>query len=369
MSRPTHTRAAVLVDYEKPLEVRSIAVPAPEPRAAIVQVEASTMCGTDVHIWHGDYKAAGLSKAPLIPGHEIVGRIVELGSERRVDALNRPLAEGDLVAWSYAWCGSCYWCTVARQPTACENARMYGWGSAAVFPHITGGFAEYAYVMPQCAMVKVPAGIDPAVAASATCAFRTIVHGYEKIGRIEPHETVIVQGSGPVGLYALAFAVVSGARQAVVIGAPEARLEIARRWGASTTLDIGASTVESRREQIMALTDGRGADLVVECSGRNAAFTEGLDLLRRGGRYLVIGASEPRPAEIRPTYFNLRQLTVAGTMSGDIGHYYRALQFLADHSGRFTFSDLISSRFSLEQVGDALAGMESLREIKPVIVP
>jgi D-arabinose 1-dehydrogenase-like Zn-dependent alcohol dehydrogenase len=369
MSRPTKTRAAILVDYEKPLEVRSIDVPAPEPNAAIVRVEASTMCGTDVHIWHGDYKAAGLSKVPLIPGHEIVGRIVELGKERKVDALNRPLAEGDLVAWSYAWCGSCYWCTVAGQPTACENARMYGWGSAGTFPYITGGFAEYAYVMPQCSIVKVPEGIDPAVAASATCAFRTIVHGYEKIGRIGTHETVVVQGSGPVGLYALAFAIQSGARQTIMIGAPEARLTIARRWGASTVLDIETSSIESRREQVMQLTEGRGADLAVECSGRNAAFVEGLDLLRRGGRYLVIGASEPRPALVRPTYFNLGQLTVAGTMSGDIPHYYRALQFLADHQDRFSFGDLLGSRFSLEQVGDALDGMESMREIKPVVVP
>lgn len=366
---PKETRAAVLVDYQMPLEVRMVAVPEPEPNAAIVKVEASTMCGTDVHIFRGEYQVAGLSKLPLIPGHEIVGRIVALGKERKVDALNRPLAEGDLVAWSYAWCGSCFWCTVAGQRTACENARMYGWGSVDTFPYITGGFSEYAYIMPQCGIVKVPDGLDPAVAASATCAFRTIVHGYEKIGRIETHETVVIQGSGPVGLYALAFAVQSGARQTIMIGAPEARLAVARQWGATIVLDVVGTTVESRRRQILELTDGRGADLVVECSGRNAAFVEGLDVVRRGGRYLVIGAAEPGPAEVRPTYFNLRQLTVAGTMSGDIPHYYRALRFLADHQDRFRFSDLLGSRFSLEEVGAAIDGVESMREIKPVIIP
>jgi L-iditol 2-dehydrogenase len=369
MTRPAETRAAVLVDYEKPLEVRSLPVPPPEPKAAIVKVEASTMCGTDVHIWRGEYAAAGLSKLPLVPGHEIVGRIAELGSERTVDALNRPLAEGDLVAWSYAWCGSCYWCTIAKQPTACENARMYGWGPADKAPYITGGFAEYAYIMPPCSIVKVPEGLDPAVAASATCAFRTIIHGYEKIGRIETHETVVVQGSGPVGLYALAFAIQSGARQTIMIGAPETRLDIARRWGADVVLDVQNGDPATRREQVLELTDGRGADLVVECSGANAAFVEGMDLVRRGGRYLIIGASEPRPVEIRPTYFNLRQLTVAGTMSGDVSHYYRALTFLHDHQDRFSFGDLLGSRYSLDQVGEALDGMESMREIKPVIIP
>jgi len=369
MSRPKQTQAAVLVDYEKPLEVRSLPIPDPEPKAAIVRVEASTMCGTDVHIWRGEYAAAGLSKLPLVPGHEIVGRIAGLGSERKVDALNRPLAEGDLVAWSYAWCGSCYWCTVAKQPTACENARMYGWGPADEAPYITGGFSEYAYVMPPCSIVKVPEGLDPAVAASATCAFRTIIHGYEKIGRIETHETVVVQGSGPVGLYALAFAIQSGARQTIMIGAPQARLDIARRWGADVVLDVLASDAAARKEQILEATDGRGADLVVECSGANAAFVEGMDLVRRGGRYLVLGASESRPVEIRPTSFNLRQLTVAGTMSGDVSHYYRALTFLKDHGDRFSFGDLLGSRFSLDQVGEALDGMESMREIKPVILP
>ena len=369
MNKPAETRAAVLVDYDKPLEVRTLPVPDLEPKAALVRVAASTMCGTDVHIFHGDYAKAGLSKLPLVPGHEIVGRIVALGSERKVDALNRPLAEGDLVAWAYAWCGTCYWCTIAKQPTACENARMYGWGPADQPPYITGGYSEYAYIMPQCSIIKVPDGLDPAVAASATCAFRTIIHGYEKIGRIEATDTVVIQGSGPVGLYALAYAIQSGARQTIMVGAPKARLDIAKKWGADVLFDVQKSSVQARREQVLDLTEGRGADLVVECSGVNAAFTEGMDLLRRGGRYLVIGASEPNPVPVHPTYFNLRQLTVAGTMSGDVSHYYRALSFLHDHRDRFSFEDLLGSRYSLNQVDDALGAMESAREMKPVIVP
>ncbi|MFC7661385.1 zinc-binding dehydrogenase [Pseudonocardia benzenivorans] len=246
---------------------------------------------------------------------------------------------------------------------------MYGWGPADQAPYITGGFSEYAYVMPPCSMIKVPDGLDPAVAASATCAFRTIIHGYEKIGRIETTDTVVIQGSGPIGLYALAYAVQSGAHRTIMIGAPTARLDIAKRWGAEVALDVTGSSVEERHARVHELTDGRGADLVVECSGANAAFVEGMDLVRRGGRYLVIGASEPRPVEMRATYFNLRQLTVAGTMSGDISHYYRALQFLHDHGDRFSFGDLLGSRFTLDKVGDALLGMEQMREIKPVILP
>lgn len=369
MSRPTETLAAVLVNYQEPLEIRTLTVPEPEPRAAVVRVEASTMCGTDVHIWRGDYAKSGLSKLPLIPGHEIVGRLVALGSERKVDALNRPLSEGDLVAWAYAWCGECYWCTVAKQPTACERARMYGWGSANDPPYITGGFSEYAYIMPQCGIVKVPDGLDPALAASGTCAFRTIVHGYEKIGRIDTSDTVVIQGSGPVGLYALAYAIQSGARQTIVIGAPESRLLIASKWGADAVFDIQKSEIGERREQILDMTEGRGADLVVECSGAGPAFVEGMDLLRRGGRYLVIGQADPKTVDIHATYFNLRQLTVSGTMSGDISHYYKALNFLRDHQDNFSFGDLFGSRYPLEEVGSALQALESMKEMKPVIAP
>lgn len=369
MTLPKKSAAAVLIDYNRPLEVQEIEVPEPEPNAVIVQVEASTMCGTDVHIYQGEYASLNFSKLPLVMGHEIVGRVVALGRERKTDSTGKPLQEGDLVAWSYAWCGQCYWCTVARQPTLCANSRMYGWGPVDQFPHLTGGFAEYAYIMPPCKIVKVPENLDPAVAASATCAFRTIVHGYEKIGRIETIDTVVIQGSGPVGLYALAFAVQSGAKQTICIGAPAERLELARKWGADYVLSIEDTDIPERRERILGLTEGRGADLVVECSGAGIAFVEGMDLVRRGGRYLVIGAADPNPVEIKSTYFNMRQLTVAGTLSGDLPHYYRALQFLSDHQDKFPFHELLGNRYSLSGVNDALDSMKNMREAKPVILP
>lgn len=366
---PNKARAAVLVEYDQPLEVQEIDIPDPEPNAILVQVEASTMCGTDVHIYQGEYASANLSKLPLVMGHEIIGRVAALGKDRKTDSVGKPLQEGDLVAWSYAWCGHCYWCTVARQPTACANARMYGWGPADQFPYLTGGFAEYAYVMPPCKVVNIPENLDPAIAASSTCAFRTIVHGYEKIGRINTTDTVVIQGSGPVGLYALAFAVQSGAKQTICIGAPAERLELAKRWKADHVFNIEDTEIPERREKILELTEGRGADLVVECSGAGIAFVEGVDLVRRGGRYLILGQADPHPIEIRGTYFNLRQLTVAGIMSGDIPHYYQALHFLSDHQDKFPFHELLGNSYPLSRVNDALESMKAMREVKPVIVP
>lgn len=367
MSVPKTSAAAVLVEYEKPLEVQEIRIPELEPNAVLVQVEASTMCGTDVHMQRGRFPS--FAKLPLVMGHEIVGRVVALGRDRRRDANDAELREGDLVVWSYAWCGHCFWCSVSRQPTLCANSRMYGWGSAAEFPHLTGGFSEYAYVMPECSVLKVPDGVDARVAASATCAFRTVIHGYERFGRIEPYETVVVQGSGPVGLYALAYAVQQGAARVVCFGAPDARIEVAKRWGATHTFNVETTSVEERRQALFDLTDGRGPDVVVECSGVQAALAEGFDMIRKGGRYLVIGQASAEPMPLRGSDFNHRQLQVTGNLSGDIPHYYRAMRFLADFGHRFNFEDLLGGSYGLDSVDDALASMGAQREIKPVILP
>lgn len=367
MSLPKKTAAAVLHAYNKPIEVREFDIPDPADDAVVVRIEVSTMCGTDVHMHKGELHP--FSKLPVIMGHEIVGRVAALGKNRTTDAVNSPLKEGDLVAWSYAWCGHCYWCTIARQPTLCINARMYGWGPAGEFPYITGGFAEYAYIMPQCSLIKVPDKLDPAIAASATCSFRTVMHGYEKLGPVSTIDTVLVQGSGPVGLYATAVAKQQGACQVLVIGAPDERLAIAKKWGADQVINVLNTTPQERKERIYALTGGRGPDVVVECSGAGPAFPEGLDLVRRGGRYLVIGQADPNPQPVRGTAFNTKQLSVMGVLSADIPHYYKALRFLADHQDRFPFHELLGNRYRLDQVNDAIESMAAMRETKPVILP
>lgn len=368
MSLPTTSRAAVLREYGGSIEVEAVAVPTIEPRAALVRVEASTLCGTDLSIWRGNYASAGLSTLPLIPGHEAIGRVVALGRDRTVDALGRPLAEGDRISWSYAWCGQCYWCTVARQPTLCEKPRMYGWGPMDAAPHLTGGASEYAYVMPECDIVKVAETLPAGLLSTATCAFRSVIHAFDRAGRVDVSDTVVVQGSGAVGLYALALAQQMGARQVIVIGAPESRLRIAERWGATAVLDVTTTTAQERRDFIHGLTDGRGADVVVECSGARTALSEGTDLARRGGRYLVMGGGSGS-VEISPLAFSLKQLTVSGSFSGDITHYHRALSFLEDHADRYPFGDLLGTQYPLEGLEDAFAGMAAGTQIKPVVTP
>src|SRR5437867_10833660 len=104
--------------------------------------------------------------------------------------------------------------------------------------YLLGGFAEYCYVLPTSGRIKVPDAVPSALASAASCALRTVVHGFDRLGRVEDRDTVVVQGAGPLGLYAAAMALRRGAPQVVVLGAPTRRLEVAKTWGGTHTINI-----------------------------------------------------------------------------------------------------------------------------------
>lgn len=112
----------------------------------------------------------------------------------------------------------------------------------------------------------------------------------------------------------------------------------------------------------------RGADVVIEVSGGTTAFSEGIDLVRRGGRFLVIGQVGEQQVSIAPRLVVEKQLTILGVMSGDTDHYYKALQFLRHNREHFRFEDMLSNYYRLEQINDAMESMRALREVKPVVV-
>jgi threonine dehydrogenase-like Zn-dependent dehydrogenase len=351
------------------VEIREIPLLPPEPGAIVAKVEAATVCGTDVHIWHGDVQP----EWPVGLGHEMVGRVAALGEGVAKDASDQPLQVGDRIVWAYPWCGKCYYCTVARQPTLCSDARMNGWRSAEKHPFLCGGFADYCYILPECRPVKVPAAIDSAVASSATCALRTVVHAFERLdqyGGIGVQPSVVVLGTGPVGLYALAMSIVSGASVVISIGAPAARVALARKWGAQLAIDLDETRDGRERiELVKQWTGGRGADLVIEAAGPASAFEEGIEMVRRGGRFLVIGVTGGRKVEISPRRINRDMVEMIGVTSAHVGHFYKAMRFLEANQARFDFRQMISNRYLLADINAALEAMAAMREIKPAIIP
>lgn len=369
MTTPKKSRAAVIVEYNKPCEIREFSIPEMEPRAILVKIEMAGICGTDVHQVAGEL---GLKpKLPVIPGHEAIGKIIELGEGRTHDCAGTPLAIGDRIMWCHVSCGECRPCKVDNQPNLCVNRFSYGMSYSGLYPHLTGGFAEYVYIIPRADVVKVPDQLSNEEVIGVCCAFRTAVASFERLEGLGIQASVVIQGCGPVGLYSTILAAEGGASKIIVVGAPALRLGLAKKWGAAETINIEEMTDPAeRKKEILKLTEGRGPDVVIEASGVPAAFREGMDMVRRGGRYLIIGqTSMELEIPVIPGLFMQKHLQVIGNASATIGHYFKALQLILNRRNKYPFADIVTNKYSLDQINEAIAAMKKGQEIKPVVIP
>jgi D-arabinose 1-dehydrogenase-like Zn-dependent alcohol dehydrogenase len=363
---PKTCKAAVLVEYGKPDVISEVEIPQIAPGGILVKVRLAGICGTDVHQQIGDL---GI-KAPLpnIQGHETLAEIIELGEGRTADVVGQPIKVGDRIMWAHAFCGECYYCKILRKPFMCAKSRGYGFAPPQA---LRGGFAEYVYVDAPTEIVRVPDEITDEEAVGVGCAFRTVVNGFEKLNRhggINPGDTVVVQGAGPVGLYAAVLAAQSGAAKVVVIGAPAERLELAKKFGATDTINIEElKEHEDRVKKIISMTDGRGAEVVIECAGFPSAFVQGFDFLMKSGIFLVMGQTSTAGIEIVPNVLLAKQAVVLGSGSADITHFYKALKFIKAYRHKYPFDAMISKTYALEQVNEALSDMRKGLAIKAAI--
>jgi threonine dehydrogenase-like Zn-dependent dehydrogenase len=361
--------AAVLVDYQKPLEIRSYPVPADlGPDELLVRVEMAGICGTDVHLWLGQLPIP----LPVILGHESAGTVERMGSKTVVDWAGNKISEGDRITWaSSIVCGHCFYCQIKAQPTRCLARKAYGISYCANdAPHLRGGYAEYIVLRKGTAAFRLPQSLPTEAIIGAGCALTTAIHGLER-APVKPGDNVVVQGAGPVGLAALALAIEAGASKTIVVGAPTHRLELAKQFGAHSVISIEEhSSPVARRELVMAETGGYGADLVVECVGYPAAFVEGLDLCRDGGTYLVLGQyANAGDVAMNPHTITRKQLNVVGSWAFEPRHVYRAISWLDHSDWKQKFARQVTHRFPLPQANEALDTVRQHRSGKAVIVP
>lgn len=367
---PKTSKAAVITAFDRPLEIRELPVPELDPGSLLVKIELATICGSDVHLWDGSLNATRPIDLPVIPGHEMVGRVIAFGDGPQVDSVGAPLRVGDRIIWTNAACGKCHSCVVAGQSNLCRSRQSHLSVNAERFPYIVGGFAEYAYVFPNSGRIKVPDDVKTEWASAASCALRSVITGFERLGTIEPWETVVIQGSGPLGLFATAIASHAGAARIIVIGDPEARLALARDWGATDCLSVAEHPEpQSRVQAVRELTGGFGAETVIELSGARTAFPEGVGMVRDGGRYVIVGQVGPHEVTFQPARLTWAQLSVLGSFSGETAQYWRALQFLSRTQHKFDFDRLLSNRYHLDEVNTAMNRMKAFEEIKPIVLP
>jgi L-iditol 2-dehydrogenase len=352
---------------ERPVEVWSIDDPEVEPGGVLLQTVASEVCGTDVHLSHGRLEGVPY---PIIPGHVSVGRVLEARGTV-TDFAGAPVAAGDVVTFYDVneVCNTCWYCLVARQPNRCPSRRVYGITYSAHDGPL-GGWAERIYLKPGVHIFKLPALLGPHDVIGGGCGLFTGFAAVERSG-LAMGDTVLVQGTGPVGLAGGALAGLRGAGLVVAIGDPPERLELARTLGVDTVLSVSSDSREHREDVIRDLTGGRGVDVAIEASGNPAAVPEGLALLRDGGTYVIAGHyTDTGTAVLNPHVdINLKHIDIRGQWGTDLGHVYRALRTLARHHERLPLSDVIGGRYGLDDANQALADVEALRITKAIIEP
>lgn len=363
---PTSTRAAVLTAHGEPLALQTLPIPQKlEPGSALVRIVCATLCGTDIEIWSGKMNFPGM--LPMVLGHEMIGTIIALG-EGTTDALGAQLSIGDRIGWSESTCGKCHGCVVLREPVACEH-RGYGFLQRSdKYPFATAGLADFAYVTPGAAKLRVPDAVKDTWASMAGCAAKTVLRAFDRAGGIRTGATVVIQGSGALGIFATAVARLSGASKVITVGAPPSRLALAGKFGATAILDI-ASGSEATIAQVKSLTDGKGADYVFDFAGAASVGREAIHMAARRGKVVIVGSTGPSENPVPLGMLMSKELAVLGSLNGDIADYARAIAFFETFADAMPWDLLFSAPVGLSEATSCINAMHRHDSIKAVIDP
>ena len=357
--------AVVMPGPNEPLRIDELEGPVLTPGAALLRTLYSEVCGTDVHLHHGKLGVP----FPIIPGHVSVG-VVEETAGRVLDVWGDAVKAGDVVTFLdvHETCNACYYCLVARQPTKCPKRKVYGITYSAT-EGLLGGWAQAIWMKPGVKMIKLPRELAPETFIGGGCGLVTALHAVD-MSEIRLDESVVVLGAGPVGQSCVAFASLSGAGELIAVGAPAARLDFARRMGATSTIGLDAPPAD-RVSRVRALTGGRGADVVIEASGAPDAVSQALDMVRDGGRVVVCGHYTDNGAvEIHPHWqLNRKHVDLKGCWGARYDHFHRAVSLAARHGGEKPWREMVSGRYTLERAADALAAVEARTALKAIITP
>ncbi len=326
----------LIIAKDQDFAIREYDVPDPHANALIIKQELAGICGTDLHNWQNGFACE------TVLGHENVGIIARMGQDVTTDYMGNPVQEGDRI--------------IFRPGTDCGEGAYGFYYEPDQAPHFVGGFADYIYLGKRGTQF-IKTSLPPEVAV-LTEPFTVGVHAVMR-GQIEFGDTVVVQGSGAIGLVTTICAKVSGAGKIIVVGGPAERLALARKYGAEVTIDIEQVTSpEARTELVLAETaQGRGADRVFECAGFLPATPEGLGYLRKGGTFVEVGHF----VDMGTLEFNInrslmvRNCRLEAIWGSGNEHFVRAMPILEQLE--FPYAEMVSHTLPLEQVKDGFQAL------------
>jgi D-arabinose 1-dehydrogenase-like Zn-dependent alcohol dehydrogenase len=289
-------------------------------------------------------------------GHEMVGKIHELGKGVTTDYAGQPVKTGDRIVPVYYL--TCYKCRNCRNGlyNICINGNALSAQPAAHFPHFTGAFGTHYYIAKGQHFYKIPECISNEVAAGINCGVAQMVYTLEKAG-LHNGQNVIIQGAGGLGLFSGAIAKESGC-SVIVIDGVDARLAEAKKFGADHVIDMKKfNTIDARKEEIEYFTNGAGADMVIELAGVPSAFDESLRLVRPGGTVVEAGnvlIKEEFSVNIVPGFIVRNCITVVGMVRYLPRYLHKAINFIEKTYRKYPYGNLSDKDYTLNEVQLAL---------------
>lgn len=320
----------------EPLRLEQIPIPQIKPDEVLVDVKATGVCGSDIHIIYEGVTPTGF--LPITLGHEPSGVVAEVGANVQDWKVGDRVAVSSIVA-----CGKCFNCLRGRE-SICANRKLLG-------IHLDGGLAEY-MAAPATNLAKLPDNVPFDQGAAVTDAVATPYHAIVTRGRLDPGETVAVIGCGGLGIHGVQICKMGGASKVIAVDADD---EILAR-----TKIVGATDVVNAREggtveKIKNLTGGFGVDLALEFVGHKDTIALGVESLKIGGRLVVVGLGPDNITVLPPTIFVRSELQVIGSY----GWERRDISMLLDliTHGKMDISGSITARFPLEEANRALTNL------------
>jgi 6-hydroxycyclohex-1-ene-1-carbonyl-CoA dehydrogenase len=339
-------KAAVFYAAHEPMRIED--VPTPQPRAGeiLIRVAGCGVCHTDLH--YLDHGTPTFKQPPVILGHEIAGTVAALGAGvTTLKETDRVLVPAVLS------CGHCTLCRTGRE-NICENSQMLG-------NHIDGGYAEYV-VVPAKDVFRMPDDVPLVEGSVIADAVTTPFHAVVRRGKVAAGDWVIVFGCGGVGLSLVQVAAAVGAR-VIAVDVKDAKLETARRFGATATLNPAA--VPKLDKAVRALSGG-GVDVAFEAVGKATAQEAALNCLKTGGRLVLVGYS-PETLPLNAGRVMFRELDIMGSLGCRPVDYPRAIELV--RQGKVRLADMVTHRFPLERIGEAMDTLRAGNAIRIVVTP
>ena len=352
---------AVVAHGPEDYRVETIPTPRARPGEVIVKVRACGICGSDVHAFHGaaadwgDENTDPWMIAPVVPGHEFWGEVVELG-EGAAEKYNLKIGDRT-ISEQIIPCWECLYCQEGLHHL-CNVHNIYGFQSEVA----EGAMAEYmrypagalVYKIPESLSLEEAAAIEPLACAS---------HAVER-GNISLKDTVVIAGAGPIGLFAIQAAALKNPYKLIVIDLSEERLELAKKVGADIVLN---PTKVDVNQKIAEFTDGYGCDVFIEVTGNPNVVKTGLNILRKRGRFVEFSVFSGETTADWTIIGEKKELTIIG------GHlspnmYPVAIQLLAEK--KVTVEGIVTHSFPLKDFHKALEQAQKPAEaIKVLLVP